>query len=165
MTTAMTGAVTLPPMEVPVANMPRPRMIDTVDQRSGRMIVGFVGVLAVIGLVGYLGLVFVMLQRPPEQVASYALAVAGAGPFVGVLIGGLVNALTVRSGGTVDDLQRVVGMTYVPGSQEGMSAGVWPASNVPHDPTAGSPLTQSLAQQPFVVNTDPTVPGPTPPTA
>lgn len=88
-------------------------MENPVDQRSGRLIIWFVGILALIGMIGYLLLVYTALGKPPDQVAQYVGAIAGTGPFVGVLVGGLVNAMTTRSGSNVTELSKVVELTHV----------------------------------------------------
>lgn len=85
--------------------------IESVDQRSGRLLIWFVGIIAVIGMAGVIGLINVALSKPAQEVAAYMAAVASLSGLVGVLIGGLVNAMTVRSGGSVEDLGKVVDMT------------------------------------------------------
>lgn len=98
--------------------------VETVDQTSGRLIIWFVGIIGVIGMITLGILIYVALSKPADQVAAYMVAVGTIGTLVGVLIGGLVNALTLRSGGNVDDLGKVVDMTHQPDSSESMSAGV-----------------------------------------
>lgn len=130
-----------------------------IDQKSGRAITYSVIWLANLALIGGFALVYKAMSAPDVATAVGLMGVAaGFMSMAALLIGGLVNAMTIRSGSTPEQLAKTEQVRQA--AQESMSAGY--LGNVSHDST--HPTAQMFASSYVEPNTDPSTPGPTIPT-